>query len=597
MTESAAAPDPTPDPTSAGDRAPTTSAGPRTATTGRRGVVLALGGGLLGLVAVLYAVAYLVVGDGLPARAEVGGVAVGGLGREEAIDKLARELQARESAPIPVAVDGSTDRVRPTDAGLAVDHARSIDLAGGRRSLDPRRLARALAGGGPSQVVVSVDEDRLAAAVRDLAGRVDREPANAALSYDKTTVRLKQSRVGITVKQQEAAAALVDRFPAGGDPVVLPVDVVRPEVDDTDAERVADEVARPAVAAPVQLRVGGRPGSITPTMIAKSLSFPVRDGELRPQLNAGRLRRLAEPALRDAGLKKPRDATVRLVGNRPRVVPAVDGTEVTAANLKQAVEPALTRTRKGRVVRVPVTAAAAKFSTADARALGITEVTGRFTTRFPYLAYRNVNIGRAAELINGTLLEPGEVFSLNRVVGERTRANGFTEGYIISGGKFRKELGGGVSQVATTTFNAMFFAGLKDVQHQPHTLYIDRYPPGREATVAWPNLDLKFQNDTSRGVLVQASVEKAAPGRQGSITVTMWSTKSYDKVVSTTPARSRVTTGRDLTDDSPNCEAQEPVAGFDVSYSRLFYRDGRVVRREHFSWRYAPTDRVRCAKG
>ena len=141
-----------------------------------------------------------------------------------------------------------------------------------------------------------------------------------------------------------------------------------------------------------------------------------------------------------------------------------------------------------------------------------------------------MNIGRAAELINNTVLKPGDTFSLNGIVGERTAKNGFVEGYIIQGGKFRKELGGGVSQSATTTYNAMFFAGLKDIQHQPHTLYIDRYPPGREATVAWPTLDLKFQNNTKYGVLVQAYVKKATPSTQGSITVKMWSTKTYDKI-------------------------------------------------------------------
>ena len=591
MTESA----PAPDRRSTGDSAAATGKAPRPAPAGRRRrVVPAVAGGLLGLVAVVYAVAYLFVGDTLPVRAEVAGVGVGGLSREEATDKLRRELQPRENTAIPVVVDGANDRVRPDEAGLTVDHARSIDLAGGRRSLDPRRLARALTGGGPSEVVVAVDQERLEAAVEDLARRVDREPVNGSVSYDGTKVRLGQSRVGIVVQQPAAAVALVERFPSGGDPVTLPAQLVQPDVDDADTERTADEVARPAVAAPVKVRVGSSTISITPAMIAKSLSFEARDGDLRPDLDAALLRRFAEPALRDAGLTQPRDATVRLAGNRPTVVPSVDGTTVTAANLRQAVEPALTRTGTRRAARVPVTAAAAEFSTADARALGITEVTGRFTTRFPYLAYRNVNIGRAAELVDGTLLKPGEVFSLNRVVGERTRANGFTEGYIISGGKFRKELGGGVSQVATTTFNAMFFAGLKDVEHQPHTLYIDRYPPGREATVAWPNLDLKFQNDTRHGVLVQAEVVKAAPGRQGSITVTMWSTKTYDKIEATTPVRTRVTTGRDLTDDSPDCEPQEPATGFDVSYNRLFYRDGDVVKRQRFSWRYGPTDRIRC---
>ena len=179
-------------------------------------------------------------------------------------------------------------------------------------------------------------------------------------------------------------------------------------------------------------------------------------------------------------------------------------------------------------------------------------------------------------------------------MGERTAANGFIEGYIIKGGKFKKELGGGVSQSATTTFNAMFFAGLKDIQHQPHTLYIDRYPAGREATVAWPSLDLKFQNDTKYGVLVQAYRVKGSPGPPG--------LDHGQDVVDQDLRQGRV--------DRPGAvelhhrprhrgrlvrlRAMAPVQGFDVSYARLFYNDGKVVKRENFSWRYAPTDRVRC---
>ena len=90
------------------------------------------------------------------------------------------------------------------------------------------------------------------------------------------------------------------------------------------------------------------------------------------------------------------------------------------------------------------------------------------------------------------MLKPGETFSLNDTVGERTEANGFTKGFIISDGIFKEDLGGGVSQMATTTFNAMFFAGLEDVEHKPHSFYIDRYPVGREATVAWGAVDLRF---------------------------------------------------------------------------------------------------------
>ena len=160
------------------------------------------------------------------------------------------------------------------------------------------------------------------------------------------------------------------------------------------------------------------------------------------------------------------------------------------------------------------------------------------------------------------MLKPGEIFSLNQIVGERTKSNGFTEGYIIKDGRFRKDLGGGVSQSATTTFNAMFFAGLKDIEHKPHGLFIDRYPAGREATVAWPSLDLKFQNDTKYGVLVQAYIVKGTPSSRGSITVRMWSTKTYDKVAATDPIKSNFTTGREIKDDSKDCEPTSPVRRF-----------------------------------
>ena len=157
-------------------------------------------------------------------------------------------------------------------------------------------------------------------------------------------------------------------------------------------------------------------------------------------------------------------------------------------------------------MKVKATVKEPDFTTEDARALGIKEQVSTFTTYYPYAEYRNINIGRAAELVNGTVLKPGETFSLNDTVGERTAENGFTEGFIISDGVFKEDFGGGVSQMATTTFNAMFFAGLEDVEHKPHSFYIDRYPVGREATVAWGAVDLRFKNDTDHGVLIQANV-------------------------------------------------------------------------------------------
>jgi vancomycin resistance protein YoaR len=554
-------------------------------------------GGLLVMAGVLYLAGYVATGDKVPKKAQISGVAVGGLSRSEAIQKLSVELGPRATEPLNLTVGEKEAQLKPVDAGLAVDYAQSVDAAGGGKSLNPLRILRTLTGGSAIDAVIVVDQPRLNAAVGELAKIFNQEPVDATLRYDGTKIKQKQAQEGAVLQQDPAAATITSSFLKVTGPIALPAEISQPAVTNDEADQVVATFAKPAISDPIKVKVNGAKSfEITPRMLAGSISFVQRDGTLVPVLDEKKLRRNARPALRKIELVEPKNATVRLVNGKPKVIPAVNGTTITADNLKKAVEPVLIKPAAERKVRVQLTGDKASFSTAEAKKLRIKQVTGQFTTYFPYLPYRNINIGRAAALINGTLLKPGEIFSLNQVVGERTAANGFTEGYIIKDGRFRKELGGGVSQSATTTFNAMFFAGLKDIEHKPHGLFIDRYPVGREATVAWPSLDLKFQNDTKYGVLVQAYIVKGTPSHRGSITVRMWSTKAYDKVVATSPVKSNFTTGRVIKDDSKDCEPTSPVRGFDVRYQRLFYQNGSVVRRENFSWRYAPTNRVVCEK-
>jgi vancomycin resistance protein YoaR len=560
-------------------------------------LIAAVVGGLLVIAGILYLAGYVATGDQVPKKAQISGVAVGGLSRSEAIQKLSVELGAKAAEPLNLTVGEKQAQLKPVDAGLAVDYAQSVDAAGGGKSLNPSRILRTLTGGSAIDAVVVVDQARLEAAVGELAKTFNNEPVDATLRYDGTKIKQKQAKDGVLLQQDPAETAITSSFLKVTGSIALPADISQPAVTNDEADKVVATFAKPAISDSIKVKVSGADSfEISPRMLAGSISFVQRDGTLVPVLDEKKLRRNARPALKRVELVEPKNATVRLVNGKPKVIPAVNGTTITADNLKKAVEPVLIKPIAERRVSVQLTGDKASFSTADARKLGIKRVTGQFTTYFPYLPYRNTNIGRAAALINGTLLRPGEVFSLNQIVGERTAANGFTEGYIIKDGRFRKELGGGVSQSATTTFNAMFFAGLKDVEHKPHGLFIDRYPAGREATVAWPSLDLKFQNDTKYGVLVQAYIVRGTPSRRGSITVRMWSTKTYDKVVATSPIKSNFTTGRDIKDDSKDCEPTSPVRGFDVQYQRLFYQNGSVARRENFSWRYAPTNRVICEK-
>jgi vancomycin resistance protein YoaR len=111
---------------------------------------------------------------------------------------------------------------------------------------------------------------------------------------------------------------------------------------------------------------------------------------------------------------------------------------------------------------------------------------------------------------------PGESFDLNAHVGPRDTARGFVEAPQILEGQFVNRVGGGVSQFATALFNAVFFSGLEDVTHTPHSYWIKRYPPGREATVSYPLPDLIFKNDSPHGVLIDTSYTgTSSPSRSG----------------------------------------------------------------------------------
>ena len=146
-------------------------------------------------------------------------------------------------------------------------------------------------------------------------------------------------------------------------------------------------------------------------------------------------------------------------------------------------------------------------------------VVGEFTTRHNPNEPRVTNIQRFADLLRGTIIEPGQRLSLNEHVGERTEENGFVEAGAINKGVFIESVGGGISQFATTFFNAAFFAGLEFLQYQSHSLYISRYPYGREATISWPYVDLVVRNTTPYPILIWPTYTGT------SITVTMYSTK------------------------------------------------------------------------
>ncbi|MCY3642790.1 MAG: VanW family protein [Acidimicrobiaceae bacterium] len=153
-----------------------------------------------------------------------------------------------------------------------------------------------------------------------------------------------------------------------------------------------------------------------------------------------------------------------------------------------------------------------------AESLGITDLVAEFTTPFAPGQDRIINIARISELTRGVVIEPGQRFSVNGHVGPRTVANGFVPAAMILDGVFVDSVGGGISQYATTLFNAAFFAGLDFIDYQSHSIYLSRYPYGREATVSYPAPDLVIENNTPYGVMLWPTTGDS------SITVRLYST-------------------------------------------------------------------------
>jgi vancomycin resistance protein YoaR len=151
--------------------------------------------------------------------------------------------------------------------------------------------------------------------------------------------------------------------------------------------------------------------------------------------------------------------------------------------------------------------------------------------------------------------------------------------------------------VATTSYNAGFFGGMVDVEHHPHAFYISRYPVGREATVYWGSLDMRFKNPTKYGVLIRAYVVPSTPSSAGQMHVELWSTKVWDIKAGVSAKRNARSPGTQY-DDTDKCVPQGAVAGFDIDVYRNFYRPGSSVKvkTETRTANYQAADHVICGK-
>jgi vancomycin resistance protein YoaR len=577
-----------PDTASGGDEPPTELipvVGPPSSPRRRRALLLTAAA-VVGVLVLLYAVDLVSSSGSVPRGVTVAGQQIGGLSHAEAEQRVRSAVEPRTTLPVAVAVGDVTSEIDPKTAGLTVDWPGTIDRAGSQ-PLNPITRVRSFFTTREVGVATVVDEEALDTALQQLAPVVNKPPAEGTVRFEGVTP-VPVPPVDGQELDLGGARQTLEREWTSGERVNLPTTVLPPTTTQDDVTKALEEIATPAVSGPVIVAGEGVTGTISPEVIASALSFRADPNQgLVPELNREVVEKAVDPQL--ASSEQPgRDATLSFAGGRPVVTPSKDGRGVDyEATLKDLLA-VLTKTGDERKITAVYAAQPAKLTTEELKGLGIVGVIGEFTTG-GFAQDSGRNIRRAAEVINGMIVKPGETFSLNGATEPRNESNGYVEAGIISEGHASRGVGGGVSQVATTLYNAAYFAGMTDVTHKPHSFYIGRYPPGREATVFEGAIDMKFRNDLPTGVMIQTAWTPT------SLTVRLYGTKKFDVTSSTGPRTNPTEPTKVEIPSGQPCVASQGAPGFTVTDTRTL-RDVKTgqVKSERRTTKYNPSPIVTC---
>jgi len=501
--------------------------------------------------------------DGSLRNVELDGRAIGGRSEAE-VQRVVADMAADFGGrAVEIRTGDTTLESTAGEMGLAIDRAATVSavLDEGR---DGNALARPLAWVGsfasPLEVSSSYGArpDQLALVLASLEGDSARQPVEPSIVTSPDGVTVEPGQIGRSLDPAVVEERLMEAARRGEDPLTIEVepDEKTPKVSDAEVQTVADRATSITSQAFI-VTVAGKQAAFEPAELRTWLGFQAADDGFEIVFDGEAIAAAVTERIGSMGDAEPKDADFTLDANGAvQITPAVVGLACCGDDAASLVANAL---RAGQTtIELEAVTQEPELTTEEAEALGIREPVGTttewngqqqvksFTTYYDAGAPRVTNIRRIAELVQGTVVLPGETFSINERVGQRTAEKGFVLAGAIANGVHVEEIGGGVSQFATTTFNAAFFAGLPFGEYQSHSEWFSRYPRGREATMGFPNPDLQFVNDTPYGIMVWTSYTET------SITVTLYSTQyAYGEQVgqSEEPAGNctRVTTTRKIT--------------------------------------------------
>lgn len=543
-------------------------------------------GAVLAVAVLGYAADWFLSSGQVPRGTVVAGVDVGGMDTAKADLLLRQELEGKADQPLGIRIDDVQTQLVPAAAGLQIDWDGTWERVGDQPANPFTRLASFFTTR-EVPVASTVDTPALDTALTEL--RVHDIPTVEG------TIRFEGTRpVGVPPAQgrvldgEAARSTLVDNWVTAESldlPVMpAPLTVRREAVDET-----LRAVAQPAVSGPITFTGKDGSAALQPDQTAALLTFvPDGNGGLAPVFDIPAATAALAPQLAKSEIE-PKDASFTVGGSTARVVPAVVGDKVNWAKTLEQLAALAVASGPGRTGQAIYEKVEPKLTTQAAEALRIVEPVGQFTTG-GFSGPSGVNIRTVARKVNGAIVKPGETFSLNDFTGPRGAAEGYVESGIIDHGRPSTAVGGGISQFATTLYNAAYFAGLEDAGHTEHSYYISRYPAAREATVFDGAIDLKFRNNTETGIYIETLTSDSE------ITVRLWGTKTVN-VESITGERTKPTEPNTITlPKGKDCIASEGAPGFTISDTRVITdaNTGQVVSRNTRTVKYDPIPVVKC---
>ncbi|TKR23351.1 vanomycin resistance protein VanB [Cellulomonas hominis] len=541
-------------------------------------------GGVVVLLAGAYVGASFALADRVPRGTTVAGVAVGGMSAERAEQVLTDELGGLAAEPVPVSAQDMSGTVDPATAGLTFDAAATVDRLTGA-DLRPQRLWRHVVGGTAEEPVTVVDDTALDAAVESLSGTLTLAPVDGSIAFADGEAHAVAAEDGWALDEDAVRTTLARTWLTAARPLELATEVVAPDITQEETDRALQDVASRVVAAPVAVQVAGQTVELPADVLGAAASMVPQDSDLVLQLDGAAL---VEAVLARSTnlLTTASDARFEFQDGAPVIVPGTPGTTLDPAALATAVAQATQADQRDAAVELVASDPAQ--TTEALQALGVNQVVAEFSTPLTSEPRRTQNIAAGAAAISGTLVRPGETFSLTDALGPIDAAHGFTTAGAIVSGEHTDAWGGGLSQLSTTTYNAAYFAGMEDVEHKPHSEWFTRYPAGREATLFTGTLDMRWKNTTPYGALVQAYVA------DGKTWVKIWSTPYFEVSTEAGP-KTNVVQPTTVYSQSPTCSPQSAGnPGFRITNTRTIKLNGEVVAVEPSTWTYRAQNKVVC---